>query len=153
MDVRGRGVVGQRFRNPEVEHLQHAVVPDLQVGGLKVTVNNPPLVGVFECIGKLLRQLQSFLNCNRGPHDPLGQSLPLNQFHDQREKTGGVLNAVNSSNVRVVQCREKLSLAFETPQALLIGQKEGGQHLERDMPTQFCVGRPLNLAHATHAKR
>ena len=133
VDVRGRGVVGQRFRNPKVEHLQHVVVPDFQVGGLKVTVNNSPLMGIFECIGKLLRQLQSFLNCNEGPHDPFGQSLPLNQFHDQGENTGGVLRTVNSSNVRVVQCRKKLGFAFETSKTLLIGQKKGGQHLERDM--------------------
>ena len=52
------GVDSQRLRQPEVEHLHHAVGPNLDVGGLQVAVDDALLVRRLEGLGDLSRNRQ-----------------------------------------------------------------------------------------------
>jgi hypothetical protein len=44
-------------------------------------------------------------------------------------------------------------LTLEPCQPIRIGGKRGRQHLERDIPTEFGIVRPIDLAHAAGADR
>ena len=59
----GPDAVGaRRLRQPEVEHLHHAVRRDLDVRGLQVAVDDPFLVRGLERVGDLPRDRQRFVN-------------------------------------------------------------------------------------------
>jgi hypothetical protein len=71
------------LRETEVEHLDDAVGPDLDVGGLEVSVDDALLVRGFERIGDLTANLDRFADRQSAASDPLGQRLALDQFEHQ----------------------------------------------------------------------
>ena len=81
------------------------------------------------------------------------RSSPAHQLHHQRARAAAVLDAVNLGDVRMIERRECLRLAFEAHQAVGVGGERLGQDLERDVASEFRVARSIHLAHATGAKR
>jgi hypothetical protein len=63
-----------------------------------------------------------------------------------------VFEAVHMRDVRMVERREQLRLAFEADQPVLVGRQGGRQHLDRDAATEPGVGRPIDLSHAAFAE-
>ena len=92
-----RRVVGQRFRQPEVEHLDGAVRPDLDVGGLQIAMDDPLLVRRFERVGDLPGDRQRFVERERAACDPVGERRPLDQLEDQRVDAVRLFEAVDRS--------------------------------------------------------
>ena len=60
---------------------------------------------------------------------------------------------VDVRDVRMVERREHLRLAFESRQPLGIVGEQVGQDLERDLAAQLGVAGAVDLAHAARAKR
>ena len=64
----------------------------------------------------------------------------------------GSLEPVDRGDVRMVQRRERLRLAFETRQALGIGREESGSTLMRDLAVEPGIARTIHLAHPARAE-
>ena len=58
------------------------------------------------------------------------------------------LEAVNRSDVRVIELSQHLGLALEASEALRVVGHLGRQHLDGDAAFQPGVPRPVHLAHA-----
>ena len=140
-----------RLREAEVEHLHRAVGPHLDVRGLEIAVDDPLLVRRFERLGDLLRDRQRFVDRNRAARDALRQIVALDQFHHEGVHAAGFLEPVDRGDVRMIQRRERLRLAFEARQAFGVCGERVGQDLDRDLAAQRRVRRPVDLPHAAFA--
>jgi hypothetical protein len=69
--VGARASRGERFGQPEVEDLDRAVGPKLDVGRFEIAVDHAVLVSGFERVGNLLRDEQHFVQRNRAAGKPL----------------------------------------------------------------------------------
>ena len=67
----------------EVEHLDGAVGPDPDVGGLEVAVDDAGLVGGLEGLGDLTRDGYGLVDRDRPAGDHLVKPLALHQLHDE----------------------------------------------------------------------
>ena len=65
--------------------------------------------------------------------DAVGQRRALDQFHHERDRAAGFLQAVDVGDVRMVQGREDFGFALEPGQPLGIARDRRGQHLDRDL--------------------
>ncbi len=159
-----------RLGEPEVEHLDRAVGPDLDVGGLEIAVDDPGVVGGLERLGDLDRDGERLLDRDRPPGDHLVEPFALDQLHHQerqflrsrsrsRSRSRFIgrgrcrLQPIQMRDVRMIQRRQHLRLALEPRQPLRVLRELLGQHLERDLaPEPGVLGAP-HLAHAARAER
>ena len=139
--------VGQCFGEPEVQHLDGAVRPDLDVGGLQIPVDDPLRVGCFERIGNLPEDWQRFIECERAACDPVGERRPLDQLESQRVDAVRLLEAENRGDVGMVQRGKHLGFALEPGEAVWIECEGLGKNLERDVPIQPDIVGLIHLAH------
>jgi hypothetical protein len=65
----------------EVEHFDHALWCDLDVGRLQIAVYDPLFVRRFQGVGDLARQHERLLEGDRALPDAFGQGLAFYQFH------------------------------------------------------------------------
>ena len=141
----------------EVEDLDRAVGPNLDVGRLQIAMNDALLVRRFEGVGNLSCDAQRF--GNRQAADELGDGRAVNQFHHQRAddvpgtRRRDTLESVDGGDVGMIQRRERPGLAFEPGQALAVVRERLGQHLDRDVSRKVGVPRQVHLTHATRAER
>ena len=63
-----------------------------------------------------------------------------------------LLDPINGSNVRVIECRQDTCFALETCSALRIERDDGGQDFDGDIAAESRVSRPIDLAHPTDAE-
>jgi hypothetical protein len=83
------------LRQPKIENLHRVVVRHLHVCGFQIAVDDPALVRVFERLGNLLGDPQSFINRNRPLFDAVGESRPFDQLHDERMRGPGIFESVD----------------------------------------------------------
>jgi hypothetical protein len=143
----------ERLGQAEIQHLHRAVVAHLDVGRLEVAVDDALFVRRFERVGDLPRDGQRVGNRHRPLCDPLRERVALDQFHHERVRLAAVLEAVDVGDVGMVEGGQHLGLAPEPPEALRIVAERRRQDLERDVPVQFGVARPIHLAHAACAEQ
>ena len=111
----------------EVEHLDHAIGRDLDVGRLQIAMDDALLVRRFERLGDLPRNRHRLVQRQRPAGDPIGQRLALDQFEDQRMRLAAVLEPVNRADVRMVERGQHLRFALEAGQAFGIGREGSGR--------------------------
>ena len=85
--------------------------------------------------------------------EAIGQGRPVDQLQDQRARAAGFLQAVDLSDVRVVQRGEDAGLPFEAGQPIRVGGERRGQHLQCDVAVEPRVAGPVHLAHAAGPER
>ena len=110
------------------------------------------LVRRFESVGDLLRHRQRLVKRNRPARDPLLQREAIDQFEHQRPRATVFLDAVNLSDVGVVERREQLGFSLEPGQAVRIASKNVGEDLQSDVAVQARVVRAIDLAHTARAE-
>src|SRR5262245_26572246 len=72
----------ERLRQPEIEHLHHAIVLHEDVGRLEIAMDDSTLVRRFERLGELPGDRDRVLDRQRSACDTLRQILALDEFHD-----------------------------------------------------------------------
>src|SRR4030095_13869979 len=97
---------------PEVEHLDVAVRRQLDVRGLQVAMDDPLLVRRFERLGDLTRDRERLLDWQGTLGDAILERGPLDQLEHQRLGRGRILDAVDRSDVRMIERGEELRLAL-----------------------------------------
>ena len=103
----------QRLRQSEIQHFDHAVGADFDVGGLQIAMNDPALVRGLERVGNLPRDGQGFVQCDAASRDAIGQRRPFDEFEHERFDLGAIFEAVNRRDVRMVQRGEHVRFALE----------------------------------------
>jgi hypothetical protein len=115
---------------------------------LDVAVDDPLTVCRIKCIGDLNAQIEHRLDLQRLATDPVPERLPLQQFHGDEGSPIGLVDFVDSADVRMVQGRGSTSLPLETAEGLLIAGEFVRKKLQRHMATELEV---FGLVHHTHA--
>src|SRR5262249_34929975 len=75
----------------------------------------------------------------------------VDQLHHERTGTVRFFNAIDVSDVGVVQGREHFGLAPKAPKPFRIARERLGQHFDRDIALQRRIARAIDLAHAACA--
>jgi hypothetical protein len=99
------------------------------------------------------RDLERFLHRQRPPGQPLGKRLAFDELQDQRLDAARLLEAIDRSNVRMVQSGQDLSLAPEPRQPLGIRCERLRQHLDGHVAIELAVPRAVHLSHPASPER
>jgi hypothetical protein len=91
----------------DIEHLDSAIGPQLDVRRLQIAMDDAVLVCRFERIGDLPCDRKRFLDRD-GPTtvQPLRQRVTLDQFHHEEPRGTRIVEPVDRRNVRVIQRRQ-----------------------------------------------
>ncbi len=89
---------------------------------------------------------------NRAPCEPCREVFALDQFHDQDGNSSAVLEAVDSGNVQVIQCRECPRFTLEARAAFGVSGGIVRQDFQRDVALQLGIAGAIDLAHAASAE-
>jgi len=73
-------------------------------------MDDPLLMGCFERLGDLLGYRESFIEEDWSLFDPIRQRWPFDKFEHQRPGVVSLFNAVNGSDVGVVETGENLCI-------------------------------------------
>src|SRR5262249_15334255 len=103
-------------------------------------------VSGLEGVGDLLAYGDGFLERQRPTQD-----FPWHKLQHQEGHTVGLLEAVDGSNVGMIQRSQHAGFALEAGEALGIARKFLGQYLDGDVAAELCVGGAVDLAHAAGA--
>jgi hypothetical protein len=80
--------------------------------------------------------------------------LALDQLHDQKRLAAGiVLEAIDSSDMRVIEGGECVRLALKSHEPIGVAGSRSGQELQRDGSGQPGIVGAIDLAHPTGAKQ
>ena len=142
----------ERLRKAEVEHLDGAIRPQLDVRRLQVAVDDAVLVGGFDRFDDLSRDWQGIVERKRTLCDTVGEGRALDQLEHQRVNVPTFFESVDRSDVRMVERRENLRFALESRETVGIGREGIREDLERDVAIEPRIARAIHLAHAARAQ-
>ena len=143
----------EQLGDAEVQNLDRAIRPNLDVGWLQIAMDDAAFVSRFERVGELLRDAQRFAQWERSDVQAILQGLTVDQFEDEDGARLRVRDAVDRRDVWMVHRGQKPRFAVEACESLGIARKPLGQHLQRHVATQGAVVRAVHLSHAARANR
>ena len=112
----------------------------------------PCSLGRFESLRDLPRDRQRLVHGHRPVREAIGQRWTLDQLQHERLHAVRFFKAVNCGDVRVIERRQNLRLAFEPREPVEIVGEEFGEDLQRDVAIELRVTRAIHLAHPTGTK-
>jgi len=120
-------------------------------------VDDALLVRFLERFSDLACDGEGFLDRDCPALEPLGEVLPRDELHREevRRRAVGkrrVFEAVDVSDVRVVEGGEQLRLALEAGEAVGVLRQLGRQQLDRHVAAELRIGRTVDLAHSAGAE-
>ncbi len=137
----GRRITGDRRQRLLGEH---------DVRWLDIAMLDAPGVGIFEAAQDLNRDVGGLGGRKHAGADSLGQRFALIERHgDEAAVVGGVFDAVDDADIRVVEGGGGPRLAQEALFVAFAGVEVGGQELERDGSLQFDIEGAIDHTHAT----
>jgi hypothetical protein len=108
---------------------------------------------IVKGFGDLLRDRQGVVEPNRATRNPLREIVALDQLHDERPDTVGVVEPVDAGDVRMIQRGEGLRFTLEAREPVRVLRERLGQNLDGDVAIQLRVARAVDLAHPAFADR
>ncbi len=130
-----------------------AVSADEEILGFQVPVDDPLLVRRRETLRDLQRVVQGLLLRNGTRIELPAQRLAFQQLHDGVGDAVLVAEVENRQDVRMRERRDGLRFALETRERVGVRGDGLGKDLDRDIPVELPVPRPVNLAHPARAER
>ena len=120
----------------------------LMFAGFRSRWTMPLLVRRFERLRDLLRDRAAPHRSESTPRAmPLRQVVALDEFHHEGVHATGLLESVDRGDVRMIQRRERLRLAFEARQAVGVRGERVRQDLDRDLAAKCRVRCAIHLPH------
>jgi hypothetical protein len=101
----------------------------------------------FERLGYLAGMIQ-----DGGQGQRPAQRLPFHEFEHQVVQFLGLLQTVDRRDAGVIQRGQGTRLAPEARQPFRVAGELGRQGLDRHVPAEFAVVRPVDLAHSSRAQ-
>ena len=130
------------------------------LAGFEIAVDDPLFVRVVQRIRDLPGDGQGVLQVRarrgRAPAevtDQFGQVSSVDQFHHQRAQTTRFLEAVDVSDVWMIERRQRLRFAREPREPFGIAHERGRQDLQRDVAIELRVVGTVDLAHSAGAEQ
>ena len=140
-------------RETEIEDLDRAAAGQKQVLRLEVAMDDAFLVGRGQSERDLASDLGGSARDECSVVEPLSQGLALEELGDRVCHAVGDPEIVDGENVGVREGGHGAGLALEAPQSRRIPGELGGKHLDRDIPRELRIPRPVDFAHASRAER
>ncbi len=146
------------LREPEVQELHAPVVRHLDVRGLEVPVDDPLLVCRLQRLGDLTSQGQRFFEWKGAGREAHREVVPVDELHDEemagrgRGRTRDFFEGMDGGNPRMVQARQRAGFPLEAKPPLFVLEEFFRQYLDRDVPAELRVLRPVDLAHSARAE-
>ena len=150
---RAAGRFPLHLREPEVEDLEAPVLRDEEVVRLQVPMDDPFLVGGREAVRDLDRPVDRLAGRHPRPRDRLAEGLALEQLGDDVRGAVVLPDVVDRRDVRVVEEPRRERLLLETSHPLGILGERGREHLDRHVPAEARIPRPVDLPHAAGPER
>ena len=110
------------------------------------------VVGLFERLRDLQCERKAFSKGKRPRFEAFGERRAVDELHDEGFDAAALLEPEDRGDVGVMELRQKLRLALESRQALLVLGELGWQDLDRHLAIEPGVGRAIDLAHAALAE-
>ena len=158
-DGRGKRRVDRasgRFRDPresEVEHFDGTVGPDLDVGWLQVPMDDARFVRRLQARRDAGGDRKSLVDRQRSGGEPFGERRPLDELHDEEARFSLILEAIDGGNIGVIESGQEPRLALEAEKPFRVLRNGIRKGLQRNVPMEFRVARPVHLAHAAPPDR
>jgi hypothetical protein len=111
------------------------------------------VVCAFQRVGDLLGDRQRLVEGDRTFGNAIGQRGPVHELEHERGHACRVFEPVDRSDMRMIERREHLRFTPEPCQAVHVGSNRFRQDLDRDVPPQGVVRRPIHFAHAAGAEQ
>ena len=150
--IHGRGRI-ERLRQPEVEHLDGAVLPHNDVGRLEIPMDDARFVRRPQGDGDLPGDRQRVVERQRALCDALGEGGAFDQLEHQRPDAIGLRGAVDLRDVRMVQGGKDPCLPLEARPTVRVGGERVGQHLQSYVAVERRIAGAIHFAHATGPER
>ena len=141
-----------RLGQSEVEHLDGAVGPDLDVRRFQIAMNDPRVVRGFEGIDDLPGDSEGVGDGQRTARDQGRQVIAAHQLHDEIGRACRRARVVDVRDVGMIERGQRLGLALEPGEPVGISGKGLRQDLQRHIAIQLRVVGAIDLAHATRAE-
>ena len=119
----------------------------LDIRRLQIAMDDALFMRGFERLCDLERNRKDFVDRHRTAGDPFAESRTVDEFEDQSLNAISFLEAVDASDVRVIEQREDLRFALEAGEALGVEHKGLWQNLQGDVAIQHRVARPIHVSH------
>ena len=141
-------------RKAEVEDLDSPVRGHEQVLGLQIAVDDALVVRGGEAIRDLRPQSGASLRIGSGAAiQARAQRLAFEQLHDGERDAVLLSELVDGEDVGMREGRDRLGFALEARPRRSVRGEPGWQNLDRDLPPEPGVGRPVHLAHPAGTER
>ena len=116
-------------------------------------MDDAPLVRGVERVGDLARDRQRVSKCDRAMREGVRERRAFDQLEDDGRGAAGLLQAVDSRDVRMVERGEQFRFTLKARQAIRILRERLGQNFDGDVALQLRVARAIDLAHSAGANR
>ena len=142
----------QRLGQAEVQDFDRSLRRDLDVGRLQIAVDDALLVGRLQGLRDLQGNLEGFVRRDGASADPLRQRRTLHQLQDERSQLARFLQAVDDTDVGMIERRQQLRFPLKPAQHLAIPDEPLRQNLERHLTAQLSIGGPIHCTHSAFAE-
>lgn len=102
-------------------------------------MNNATVVRVSHGIGDLEAVAEHLLDRHAVRRDHAVERLPGDQLHRDVDLSAGLADFMDSADMRMVQCGGRFCFAEQTCACGRIGERRGGQYLDRDIPVESLI--------------
>ena len=110
------------------------------------------IVCSIERFRNLLSNGDCFGDWNRAARQMVGQRQSFDQFENDRTHVADLFEAIDCSDVRMREGRQKSRLAAEPGHAIGVCREFGRKYFQRYIATEPAVVRAIHHAHATGAE-
>jgi len=93
-------------------------------------VHDPALVRIFQSVGYLPRYAHRLARRNRSRTNAISQRRPFDEFHHKGTCAARILQAINGSDVRMIERRKNFGLALEASHAVSVACEGGRKDLD-----------------------
>ena len=114
-------------------------------------MNDALLVRRIQRLGDLPGNLQRLSQRKRPLRNQIGERRAVDELQDEPVRGAGILEAIDMTDVRVIERREHLSFALEAREPIGIARERFGQDFDGDVAIQLRIARAIDLAHAARA--
>ena len=142
----------RQLRDAEIQHFRPALRRDDDIGRLEVAMDDAALVRFFESGGHVAGKRDDLSLGQRPGGDALGERRSRDVLHDEEVDPVGAVEVVNGGDVGVVQARQGLRFAAESPPRRFVAQHPRRQHLDGDVAVEVRVVRAVDLSHPAGAE-
>ena len=152
-EIRRGRIASHCFGQPEVEDFYVAARRDFHVRRLQIAVHDAPLMSRFERVGDLAGDLERLANPKWPLRNPIGECQALDHLHDEGGYSGRVFEAVNMSDVWMVERREDSRFALKSGEPFRIAGELIRQYLDRHVAIELRIMGSIDFAHAAAPER